>query len=109
MGYYNVWVVGPSPFSLVEEYDECNDIPASFPGLTFDFITDIEERGLASHFAALPNDELPFAVVFANGQIVRKAYPGSESDSRVLVGTEVMVEYLKARPEEIVTPMRWHN
>lgn len=45
MGTHTVWVVGPSPYSVVEEYDECNDIPASFPGLTFDYIGDVENPG----------------------------------------------------------------
>ena len=104
MGYYTVWVAGPSPYSVVEEYDECNDIPGSFPGLTFDYIADVEEPGPAHHFATLPIDEFPFAIVTSNGQIVRRSSSRIRTPhSTVLVGKENMRTYL-GRP-----PQRSHN
>ena len=109
MGNYTVWVVGQSPFSVVEEYDECNDVPATFPGLTFDYIGDAEEQGPAHHFATFSDEDFPFAIIAAEGQIVASVHPGSQPNSRVLVGTDEMRRYLEAHPDEVVTPMNWHN
>ena len=109
MGYYTVWVVGTSPYSVVEEYDECNDIPASFPGLTFDYIGDVEEAKPAFHLANLPVEQFPFAIVTCNGQIVRSPHPGSGPDPTVLIGKEKMRTYLENHPDEVITPMRWHS
>lgn len=109
MGVYTVWVVGPSPHSVVEEYDECNDIPGSFPGLTFDYIADVEEPGPAYYFLTLLNDTPPFAIVTANGQIVRTLHFGSEQDPSVSVGRENMRAYLENHPNEVITPMKWHS
>ncbi len=108
MGTYTVWVVGSSPYSAVEEYDECNDIPGSFPGLTFDYIADVEEPGPAYYFLTLLNDTPPFAIVTADGQIVRTPHPGSEQDSSVSVGRANMRAYLENHPNEVITPMKWH-
>ena len=108
MGFYTVWVLGPSPFIAVEEYDECNDIPASFPGLSFDFIGEVEEQGPAHYFAAFSDEDLPYAIVTADGQIVRETHPGSEPDPKVSVGRDKMREYLESHPNEAITPMRWH-
>ena len=109
MGLYTVWVVGPLPYSVVEEYDECNDIRGSFPGLTFDYVAEVEEPGPAHHFATLPIDEFPFAIVTCNGQIVRAPHPGSMPHSTVMVGKDKMRTYLENHPNEIITPMRWHS
>ena len=109
MGTYTVWVAGPSPYTVVEEYDECNDIPGYFPGLTFDYIADVEEPGPAHYFATLLNDIAPFAIVTASGQIVLTPYPGSEEDASVSVGREKMRTYLENHPNEVITPMKWHT
>ena len=109
MGTYNVWVVGPEPYSLIWDYDEANDIPGSFPGLTFDYFGDDEEPGPASYFAGLPNEEFPFALVHVTGQIVMEPHPGSEPDASVRVGVDAMREYLEANADTMVTPMRWHS
>ena len=109
MGSYTVWVVGPSPYNVVEEYDECNDIPASYPGLTFDYIGEVEEPKPAHQFAGVPDDELPFAIVSIDGQIVDAPHPNSEHNPTVHVGRNVMRTYLENHPNEVITPMRWHS
>ena len=109
MGLYTVWVIGPSPYSVVEGYNETNDIPGSFPGLTFDYIADVEEPGPAHHFATLDDEEFPFAIVTAAGQIIDTPHPGTESDPSVVVGTDQMRRFLESHPNEIITPMTWHT
>ena len=108
MGFYTVWVIGNSPLEIVERYDEGNDIPGSFPGLTFDYIAEIEEPGPASHFATLHEDEFPFAIVSAAGQVVKRAYPGSDTDPTVIVGVEHLRKHLEENLDAMVTPMKWH-
>ena len=109
MGLYRVWVLGPEPFDIIQSYDEERDIPAAFPGLTFDYITEIEEPGPAHLFAGVQDSELPAALVMDGCQIVATAHPGSEADPSVEVGTESMRRYLAANPDAMVTPMRWHS
>ena len=109
MGTYNVWVVGQDVFALIEPYDEEHDIPAAFPGLTYDYFGEIEEPGPAYHFVLLSEDEYPFALVHAAGQIVRQECPGSQPDPAVQVDVGVMLEYLEAHMDDMVTPMRWHG
>lgn len=109
MGYYTVWVVGPSPLEIVEQFDESNDIPGSFPGLTFDFIADTEEPGPASYFSALPDEDYPSAIVTATGQIIDAPHPGSEPDASVAEGIDRMREFLEGHLEEKITPMTWHT
>ena len=109
MGYYTVWVVGRYPLEIVEQYDESNDIPGSYPGLTFDYIVEIEEPGPAHYFASVLDDSHPFAIVTVNGQIVCNPHPGSEPDSTVTVGIGEIRAYLEANPEETITPMQWHS
>lgn len=109
MGYYTVWVVGRSPLEIVEQYDESNDISSAFPGLTFDYIGDVEEQGTAQDFATFSDEDFPFAVVTAECQIVADLHPGSQPNSRVLVGTDEMRRFLESHPDEVITPMNWHN
>ena len=109
MGNYTVWVVGPSQFDIIEDYQESNNIPAAFPGLTFDYVASIEEPGPARHFATLPDEEFPFAIVTAVGQIIHTPHPGSNPDPSVAIGTDQMRRFLKNHPNEIITPMMWHT
>ena len=109
MGLYTVWVVGPEPFDIIQSYDEEHDIPAAFPGLTYEYIADIEEPGPAHHFASLPDAELPAALVVDGQQIVATTHPGSEPDPTVEVGTAAMRRYLDDNPDAMVTPMWWHS
>ena len=109
MGYYTVWVVGSDIYDIIEEYGEDNDIPGTFPGLTFDYVGDVEEPGPAHHFAALDDEDYPSAIVTAAGQIVDTPHPGSEPDASVVVGVDRMRQFLERHPDEIITPMTWHT
>lgn len=109
MGTYSVWVVGPKPHGQIREFEETNDIPGSYPGLTFDYLGGEEEPGPAYFFAALPDDSFPFALVTISGQIVIETYPGSDPDPSVSVGVDQMRAWLEANPNERVTPMTWHS
>lgn len=109
MGLYTVWVVGPEPLSIIQDYNEERDIPAAFPGLTFDYIDGVEEPGPALHFASAPDQELPAALITGGGQIVATPHPGSEPDLSVEVGQAAVRRYLGEYPDAMVTPMRWHS
>ena len=109
MGYYTVWVVGPTPFNIVENYDEENNISAVFPGLTFDYIAEVDEPGPAHYFATVPDEGFPAAIVTGTGQIVASPHPGSEPDPNVCVGKDALRKYLESHPDEMVTPMKWHT
>ena len=109
MGTYNVWVGGQDVFALIEPYDEGNNIPAAFPGLTYDYFGGIEEPGPAYHLVLLSEEEYPFALIMSTGQIAREALPGSEPDPSVSVGVDQMRAYLYGHPQETVTPMQWHS
>ena len=109
MGTYRVWVAGADQFGIIEPYDEDNDVPGAFPGLTHDYICNIEEPGPASLFASASDEELPFAIVHGAGQIVRESHPGSTPDPSVKVGVGKMRTFLDSNPDEIITPMTWHS
>ena len=109
MGLYTVWVLGPEPFDIIQNYDEEHDIPAAFPGLTFDYIDEIEEPGPAHLFAGVPDQELPAALIHGTGQIVADPHTGPESDPSVEIGTEAMRRFLNDNPDAMVTPMWWHS
>ena len=109
MGIYTVWVVGPSQVDIIEDYQESNNIPASFPGLTFDYIASIEEPGPVQQFATLPDEEFPVAIVTAAGQIIQTPHPGSDPDPSVAIGTDQMRRFLESNPNEVITPMTWHT
>ena len=109
MGYYTVWVVGPNIFDVIKDYEEVNDIPATFPGLTYDYFGDIEEPGPAHHFATLPDEEFPFAIVTAAGQIIDTPHPESKPDPSVTVGIDQMRRFLDSHPNDIITAMTWHT
>ena len=77
MGTYNVWVAGKNALEIIGDYDENHDIIGTFPGITYDYFKDIEEPGPAYAFAGYPDEDFPFAVIHAGGQLVREPYPGS--------------------------------
>ena len=109
MGLYTVWVVGPEPLGIADAYNEERDIPAAFPGLTFDYVAEIEEPGPAHLFAGVADSELPAALAHGVGQIVATAHPGSSPNPAVEVGTDAMRRYLEDHGDAVVTPMRWHS
>ena len=109
MGTYKVWVAGADVFGIIEGYDEEHDISGAFPGLTYDYFFDIGEPGPAYAFNGYPDEDFPFAIIHAGGQIVREPHPGSMPFPSVKAGIDAMREFLEASPNKIITPMKWHS
>ena len=118
MGHYNVWAVAPSVFELMnqlEPYDEENNIPGRWPGLSFDFY---EIKGNASPgelaetlHQGVP-DSLPDALVCPAGQIPLREPDQNRDDCGmpplISGGRLRMMEELARSEESQVFILDWH-
>lgn len=123
MGTYTVWIdtgaagskaASNEALELIAPYDETeNDIPGSWPGLSFDYCETVTVRRTDDSVADLRAGAPPDALITGHGQILaEQPHPADDTAEYrpVTYGIENMVTALLESPEPIagVAVMKWH-
>ena len=119
MGHYTIWAVAdePSPESLMEmlePYDEENDIPGDWPGMSFDYC-EVREAATAGELAKRLREgekEIPDTLVSPKGQMRLDCEKVEETDHdmpAVVKGDlEELILELDEYAEKTAYVMDWH-
>ena len=122
MGTYTVWIATgeTSPEAAVREaeaislaYDETenNDIPDTWPGLSYDYAEFISVQPTVGAIHEIQAGRPPDALVTDHCQI-RNERPERTTDGHnftpVSYGAEQMVYYLLDHPDQVILTANWH-
>lgn len=122
MGHYTVWVLPgdrQAMQELLDRYDEANDTPGEWPGLSFDYCEPIGETSGAELYRTLRDDpaKAPFALVSPRGQIrlaprllgANDAVEDGQAPALTGYGVEEMLNELGQHQDSVAFIMDWHS
>ena len=116
MGTYRVWIATgednrqtddrtawSKALELIEPYDESNDIPGDWPGLSYDYYHDeIDVKSAGLLLEETESAQMPHLLVREGPEQHRLEGEGTERERLELAG-------LLADPGELVAVMDWHS